>query len=467
MQSATKIKQKRHFRTTLVIALALMIPSNLAAQDTDTPPATSTPTPTPAPQPSRPGGFQLRPGTTTPAPSDVQGPVDAQSLPPREIRPDSSTPSTTVQPTPSPTPSSPPSSRFIQPLPPSASDQRATTRTPPATRTEAPAPTTPTTRNAPEPAQQAENDNDGQASTTAEDQPDPSAVLPAQPALPLPEITDLPAQAEPKTTPSNALADWLYTVLGLVIVGGLAMFFWRRRDQRLAAAVAAPVIESPRVDPAPSPEPSPVPSAGMPIASPEPISEPEPKPVPERASAVAAHPAAPARNEIPTINRSGPVKLEFVPLGAETTLFNAVIAYRLNVINSGDQPIRNIAVHALVEQARGDMMQQIPALEGADLLPWRHNHDSIEAGSSQVFEGELRLPLNTIEPIQVSGRFLFIPVTHFWIGYTEPDATRFAATRSFIIGEESTPPTHKVAPIRLELGPRKIKIVGQRPLLSA
>jgi len=377
------------------------------AQQIEVPPVQSAPAPR---------DFQLRPGPQNPPESsNVQGPVDEESTPPRRINPDA--------PAPRPLPDT---SRPVEQIP-AITAPRVEQLQPP--------------QELPQPIENPVETSSDSGSSVAPEvlRADP---IPAQNPNPLPYvINDTPKEEKIGTSISN----WpIYAGFLALLIALLGIFMWRRQSRR------AVVYEGEEPDDIAS-EP-----AETPAATPQPTREKSAPPV------VASPRPAP-----PTGVRSGPVMLEFIPSRAETTLFNAIIAYRLTVINTGDKPIRNIAVHALVEQARRDMMQQIPALEGADLLPLRHNHDLIEAGSSQLFEGELRLPLNTIEPIQVSSRYLFVPVTHFWIGYTEPDGQRFAATRSFLVGEEANPPTAKVAPIRLELGPRKIMTVGQRPLIAA
>jgi LPXTG-motif cell wall-anchored protein len=349
----------------------------------------------------------------------VQGPVDEESTPPRQINPD--------QPAARPVP--------IRPAP----QIPAITAPPP--RTETPS----------APPRIVRQPIDNQREISPEAREDAPQEVPAQ--APLPELEATPQPDNIDSAPVQPAADnssgnpLIYLGLIALILALAGIFLWRRRSR----SDSVPAIEEPQEN----------------IAKPAEngaISPPQTKPASAKpAPAFAATPPPPAPSSTP----KSAIKLEFIPSRAETTLFNAIIAYRLNIINIGEKPIRDVAVHALVEQAKRDMMQQVPPLEGADLLPLRHNHDLIEPGASQAFEGEFRLPLNTIEPIQVSSRYLFVPVTHFWIGYSEVDGTRFAATRSFLVGEEANPPTAKVAPIRLELGPRKIMAVGQRPLIAA
>lgn len=156
--------------------------------------------------------------------------------------------------------------------------------------------------------------------------------------------------------------------------------------------------------------------------------------------------------------------LDFTTLGVDVTLVNAIARYHLAITNMADIPVSQVALHGTVVQARRGMPPTVDPLQGDSLLPLLQHLGDIAPDTSQRCEGQMRLPLDQIEPIEMQGRLLFVPMVHIWIGYSGPDGTRYAVTQSFVIGEESEPPGPRVGPLRLDLGPRRFTQVGQRPL---
>jgi len=159
--------------------------------------------------------------------------------------------------------------------------------------------------------------------------------------------------------------------------------------------------------------------------------------------------------------------LDFNTLGVDVTLVNAVARYHLGVTNMSDIPVSKLALHGAIVQARKGMPPTIDPMQGDSVLPHLQKIADIEPGSTQRCEGQIRLPLNQIEPIAMQGRKLFVPLVHIWIGYDGPDGTRYAVTQSFVLCEESNPPGPRVGPLRLDLGPRRFTAIGQRPLQPA
>ncbi|GGB68063.1 hypothetical protein GCM10010833_24060 [Blastomonas aquatica] len=159
--------------------------------------------------------------------------------------------------------------------------------------------------------------------------------------------------------------------------------------------------------------------------------------------------------------------LDFTTLGVDVTLVNAVARYHLAITNMSDIPLSDIVLHGAVVQARRGMPPTIDPLLGDSTLPLLQSVGDIAPDGTRRCEGQIRLPLEQIEPIEMKGRMLFVPVVHIWIGYTGPDGTRYAVTQSFVVGEESSPPGPRVGPLRLDLGPRRFTEVGQRPLQPA
>lgn len=458
------------------------------------------------------GGFSLPAGAPPQQqpPSDVQGPVDAESPPPRrtdepaQTSPSPSLPS--IAPVPVPTP---------QQRQRDAASQRAET---PRTQRE-PRQTSPAPAQAEPAAPQAPGQ---QSQDTATDIPvDAPATLP----LPAPAIPDdTQPGAVPELDADNEPADgsiWWWLGAGLIALVSLIAMALRQRSSARAdvAAPAAPAVPTATVPtpplrtPPPVPQPSAPPSApplARPAARPsgQPDPQPAPRPAPLPASApfgtlqgggfafgaspapapapaparpVAAEPSkppAPAPQAPPepvpetssaaaSVAQPPRLLLDFTTLGVDVTLVNAIARYHLGITNMSDITVSEVALHGAVVQARRGMPPTIDPLRGDVLLPKLQTLEDIAADATRRCEGQIRLPLEQIEPIEMQGRLLFVPVVHIWIGYTGPDGTRYAVTQSFVIGEESSPPGPRVGPLRLDLGPRRFTEVGQRPLQPA
>lgn len=160
------------------------------------------------------------------------------------------------------------------------------------------------------------------------------------------------------------------------------------------------------------------------------------------------------------------IELQFVARRAETTLINAVVDYSLMVGNPGDKALSRVTVHGALIQARKDTPREQPAAEGPGALPRIHVFENIEPGAQDIMDGIFRLPLSAIEPIFHGKRVLFVPMAQFWVSYVRADGQLFAASLSYVVGEESLPRKDRVAPFRLDLGPRRLPMVGQRRIAS-
>lgn len=481
-------------------------------------------------QESTPGSFTLPPGPTqsNEPPSNVQGPVDAESTPPRRTdqpaEPAPRPPVTTIAPTPVPRQQTPRQAapRQATPAPRATTPPRAGTPrpAPQVSRPQTPAPVTPAPSvGAPPPA----------ATTPAPQQPVPVPDAPVAAPLPAPELPTLPlpdSTTEPETDPAEVEdqgSPWWWAAAGLIALVSLVVMAMRQRKPKPVGA-AAPAIPTATVPTPPlrhqRPAPPPPPAAPpvqpylqpaqlgdfQPLASPPPPpppAPPPPRPAPPQqppastadldaqsqalASGIlpdAALATGPASTSTPVSAPQGrtvvhdfgspePVVevprllLDFTTLGVDVTLVNAVARYHLGVTNMGDLALSNLTLHGAVVQARRGMPPTVDPMRGDALLPHLQKIADIDAGGTQRCEGQIRLPLNQIEPIEMQGRLLFVPVVHIWIGYDGPDGTRYAVTQSFVLGEESSPPGPRVGPLRLDLGPRRFTAIGQRPLQPA
>lgn len=230
-----------------------------------------------------PGSFSLPPGPqqNPQPPSNVQGPVDAESTPPRRTdepaEPAPRPPVTTIAPTPVPRQQAPRAQETPRPRP--TSPRPAAQQPQAQPRSQAPAAT-------PAPAPVASPD-----SPVSSDQPlaeAPATEAPPADALPVPELPGL-AEPDPATTPETDPAEvedagsiWWWAGAGLIALASLVFMGMRSRKARPVVAAETPVHlqpvetvptpplrQQPKVAAPPAPAPRPAASQPQPQLQPQ------------------------------------------------------------------------------------------------------------------------------------------------------------------------------------------------------
>ena len=141
-------------------------------------------------------------------------------------------------------------------------------------------------------------------------------------------------------------------------LGFAAWTWWQRRQ--VAAPVAVPRLERPRLASSPAPG--------------------------------AASPAVPAM-------ASEPLQITLEPLRLSLTLINATLSYRLEVANRGALPLEDLRIGADMISAHSSMSrEQQLAGPGMGATP-QQRIARLEPGESRVVEGEFRVPFSQIVPI--------------------------------------------------------------------
>jgi hypothetical protein len=265
--------------------------------------------------------------------------------------------------------------------------------------------------------------------TPSEPAPPPqrTAPIPERVALPPPAAveapTPLPAEAElPVATPTPAPApaigtSWLLWLLGAAALGLLAFFGLRRRARGPLAAIGQSA-------PAPEPAPPPKPTA--------PVSVPEPRPW---------------------------LELDFAPQRAAATDSQTEVQFELVVRNGGKVEARNVRIEArMFNASAGDEIETFfrsaPQAAAAGL--------AIPPGMEARAKSQVMMPLESVRPIRVQERSLFVPLVAFNVFYEWNDGRIGQTSRSWLVGREAQPPADKMGAFRLDLGPRIYRQLGQR-----
>lgn len=151
---------------------------------------------------------------------------------------------------------------------------------------------------------------------------------------------------------------------------------------------------------------------------------------------------------------------------ARLSLMGATISYVLTLHNRGSRAAEDVLVRSLIANADAGqqaLMQQFFA--GQVGLPI-HSVVSVAPGERQSLTGELRLLPDQIAPVQMEGRALLIPLVAFdaqyrWSEGGDPVGTGRTG-RTFIVGQEQSPPADRLSPFRLDFGPRQYRMPGSR-----
>ena len=325
--------------------------------------------------------------------------------------------------------------------PPVAQPQTVATPTPaPATPTPTPTPSAAT----PSPVERAP------AVARERTAPAPAATLPAPQdleealppapvtATPLPQAVpesapaaDIPAVADPAHVPEAGFP-WLYLLLGGVIAG-LGFLAWRKFG-RIGARR---------------------PTESFAIAAPPAPPQPEPEPQP------AAAPAAPAGG-IGIVMRPW-LELEFRPDRATATADGAGVQYEVIIRNTGNAPARNVRLAARMFNAGPDLDKEIAAFFARDVDDGGATPLTLLPRTEVRMQSTVSMPRTEMREIKVQGRSLFIPTVAFNLLYAWGRDKTGQTCSSHIVGREPEQPSQKMAPFRLDLGPRIYRQVGQRP----
>ena len=258
---------------------------------------------------------------------------------------------------------------------------------------------------------------------------------------------------EPTATAAGGLS-WPWIAAILALIGGGAFIGWSRRHRRQRYG-----------------DPGRMAFAGLvPDMGPEPASlppvQPRPDPVPPRARTAppptAGSPPAPkkpaADDGLIVSTRLKPeLAIHFQPGRAVVTESDVMLQFDVVVTNSGSAPARDVLVEARMVTAHagqdaeiGAFFQQ-PVGKGDRIA-------AIQPLGKISLKSAVRLPLDQVRHFAVDGRTLFVPLVAFNVLYSGNSQK----SASFLVGR-GTEEDEKLAPFRLDLGPRIFRGLSSRP----
>ena len=251
-------------------------------------------------------------------------------------------------------------------------------------------------------------------------------VPPGQPAT-QPEV-DTPEPAGPentRTTQIAALAALLITLISATV------WIWRRR--KVVPSVAAPPLRQ-RTKPV----------SQRPIASAKPITTPAPKPAPARS-----------------------ISMTFAPEQAVVSFSSLTIKGKLHIANANAAAADDLVLNAALISASTEQQTAIDSFFANSVQHTAMPLASIEPGQNIDMPLELGIALNQMQTFSLQARTLLAPILVVKLSRILSEGTPQEVARLVcIIGRESTPPQPKMAPLRLDQGPRSFDRLGQRALVS-
>jgi hypothetical protein len=305
------------------------------------------------------------------------------------------------------------------------------------------------------------------------------AVTPAQPALPSSAAQPVPTAVTTPSSPAETLTDpvqpsevgaatapagstlpwpWLAALLALIAGGGFIAWSRRGKNRRygdpgrmaFAGLAADTDTDAPSIPPV-HPRPDPVPPRAQPAPRPDPVPPPAPNPAP-----------------IPRVD-DGLVKstalkpelnFQFLPDRAVVTEREVMLQFDVVLTNSGAAPARDVLVEAKLVPAHANQDREIAAFFERPQATGDRMAGIPPLGKVSL-KSAVRLPLDQLHSFEVDGRKLFVPLVAFNILF-RGGGGEGQASASFLVGR-GTDGDEKLAPFRLDLGPRIFRGLSSRP----
>ena len=295
----------------------------------------------------------------------------------------------------------------------------------------------------------------------------PTASETATPSLPLevrtgpdPQSSDtdsaLPAAAV--LGGSEGLWSWPWLAALIALSGGGAFIAWSRRGRdrgyadpgRLAFAGLVPDADVGSATPPTQPRADPVPPRAQPKSHSGPAPAPAPRPEPKPAD----------DGLIKSTALKPELNFQFLPDRAVVTEREVLLQFDVVLTNSGAAPARDVLVEAKLVPAHAGQDQEIAAFFQQPEASGDRMAGIPPLGKVSL-KSAVRLPLEQLHSFEVDGRKLFVPLVAFNILFRSSGGEG-RASASFLVGRGNDD-DEKLAPFRLDLGPRIFRGLSARP----
>jgi len=152
---------------------------------------------------------------------------------------------------------------------------------------------------------------------------------------------------------------------------------------------------------------------------------------------------------------------------ARYSLMGVTVAYALTLHNDGPVAASDLLIRAAIGNAGAQQQALLQAFLAKDSGLPVHSLVAIAPGETLHLSNELRLTPEEIVPVAMGQRSLLVPLAMFdldyrWTGADGAPAGQGRVARAFILGQEQEPPTERLAPFRLDQGPRQYRRAAAR-----
>ncbi|MES2119869.1 MAG: hypothetical protein V4513_04765 [Pseudomonadota bacterium] len=291
-----------------------------------------------------------------------------------------------------------------------------------------------------EPTRQASAEPAPAAASPQSEQSSTASILPSTPSA-SPASAETPSLAAPAA--KFSLWPWLLAAVALG-AGGAFLFLRSRRQEAFAGGPGYDAFVAPEPEPAPPPRPAPKPAPAPPVAAPRPLPEPS----------------------IPGIvtTRLRP----WLEIGINPTRFvvedqQVALEFELELFNSGNAPARAVLIEAILLNAGNDQEDLLrgffanPVGEGQRIV-------SIPPMKRVALKTQVNVGREYVQQYDVGGKKVCVPLLAINALYKWNTGSEGQTSASYLLGRDTQ--GEKLAPFRLDLGPRLFRGVGARLLPS-
>lgn len=264
----------------------------------------------------------------------------------------------------------------------------------------------------------------------------PSVALPEPTAAAPPASDPMPVAAAPAMPlpgqSGSGLTLWPWLLAGFAAAGAALFLFRRHQQQRERYAEAL---------------------AGFDLGT-----APEPAAEPLRRASVPPPPPKAASTGIVSTRLRPDIAIELLPERAVIDESGATIEFQVAVRNNGTTPAREVLVEACMVNAGPAQDQELgaffahPSAKG-EAIP------QIMPMTEILLKSAVRLPPEHIRQYEIEGRKLFVPLVGVNAVYRGPAGPK-QTSASYLVGRDGD--GEKMAPFRLDLGPRIFRGLGAR-----